>query len=95
MNTSQRSRLCFTLSLGQYVRIGQDLLAITIVKANASTKRMEACVSINGTAGLWCVNDTDLFLPSYSVRVREITPAKIKLAVDADLSVKIERLEKN
>jgi len=94
-----RTRLCLTLDLGSSVKIGQDILTISAIAERPSftpnqPAYNEVLLSIcTLPKTVWAVEQTEVFLPEYSVLVNEITRGKARIAVHASQNIRIERIK--
>jgi hypothetical protein len=94
--SSDRTRLCLILNLGQSVRIGEDVMTVA-VSANrpgfhGRDRYNEAHLWFQSGPRIWFVDGMEAYLPGFSVQVNEIHHSKVRLAIRADPSIKITRL---
>lgn len=99
LKMQDRTRLCLTLDLGSSVKIGHDMLTVSAIAERPSftpgrpayNEVMLSICTLPKT--VWAIEQTEVFLPEYSVLVNEITRGKARIAVHAPQDIKIERVK--
>lgn len=90
----ERTRLCLTVPLGSFVRIGDfDVVVAAITSKPGFQQRRynEALLRNSNGKELWFIENMEAYFEHFSLLVTEITTTKVRMAIHADKSVPIAR----
>lgn len=94
-----RKRLCLTVPIGTSLKIGDDVLHVSHVigrpTGNKSQCDNSAAMELTSGAKIELYAGEEAYFRNYSIQASEITTTRVRMAIHACESIKIQRLGSN